>query len=107
MTQLDDHRMLFGQQVIDLDTGASRVAGPDDVFWCPGRQTFDQSVAYYDRTGSRFDRTTGGVVFPCDAAASPTSAMPETVPLAVSTVTEAGMRLVSTPAGVIAYRVPL
>ena len=107
MTQLDDHRMLLDGQVIDLDTGASRAASPDDVFWCPGRQTFDQSVAYYDRTGSRFDRAAGGVAFPCDAAANPTSAMPGTVPLAVSTVTDGGLRLVSTPAGVVAYRMLL
>jgi outer membrane protein assembly factor BamB len=107
MTQLDDHRMLLGTQVVDLDTGTVRAAAPTDVFWCPGRQTFDQSVASYDRTGSRFDRRTGGVAFPCDPTGKPTSTTPEAVPLAVSTVSEDGLRLVSTPSGVIAYRLPL
>jgi hypothetical protein len=46
-------------------------------------------------------------VYQCDAATNPVSTTPTDVPLAISTMTDAGLRLVSTPAGVLSYRVPL
>lgn len=107
MIHLDDHRILLTGQVVDLDTGAVRQPATDETFWCPARQTFRQSIAAQTRGGPRTDRTAGGAAYQCDADANPAAGPPTTVPLAVSTATDDGLRLVSTPAGVIAYRVPL
>jgi len=48
-----------------------------------------------------------GEVVQCDGSGNAASGKPSAVPLAVSAVTDGGLRLVSTPAGVVAYRVPL
>lgn len=103
---LDDHQSLIAGQVIDLDTGTVRPPAADDVFWCPARQTFHQSVPLLIRNETRYDRAAGGEAYPCDARANPTTATPKAVPLAVGAATDDGVRLVSTPAGVVAYRVP-
>ena len=107
MTHLDDHRLLIGDAVVDLDAGTVRPPAPDEVFWCPARQTLHQSIVTATRGGNRNDRAAGGEVYRCDATARPTAAAPTAVPLAVSAMTAAGLRLVCTPDGVIAYRVPL
>ncbi len=104
---LDDHRMLFGDQVVNVATGAVRPAVAGDLFWCPARQTFRQSVGVIFRDVNRTDRSAGGEVYLCDAKLNPTSGVPAAVPLAVSAATDDGLRLVSTPSGVVAYRVPL
>ena len=107
MIHLDDHRVLLTGQVVDLDTGAARRPATDETFWCPARQTFRQSIAAQTRGGPRTDRKAGGEAYQCDADANSAAGLPTTVPRAVSTATDDGLRLVSTPAGVIAYRVPL
>jgi len=105
---LDDHRLLTGGKVVDLDDGSSRPPAGGETFWCPGRQSFDQPVEWMGTDGSiRRDRRVQGEVFQCDGTGSATSGTPSAVPLAVSTVTDDGLRLVSTPGGVVAYRVPL
>ena len=108
MTQvlLDDHQILIAGQVIDLDTGTVRPPVADDVFWCPARQTFSQSFPLMIRNETRYDRSAGGEVYPCDTRANPTTAPPKSVPLAVSAASDDGLRFVSTPSGVEAYRVP-
>jgi hypothetical protein len=55
---------------------------------------------------TRYDRSAGGEAYPCDARANPTTVTPKAVPLAVSAATDDGLRFVSTPDGVVAYRVP-
>jgi hypothetical protein len=105
---LDDHRLLTGGRVVDLDDGSSRAPGGGETFWCPGRQSFDQSVEWMGTDGSiRRDRRVQGEVYQCDGNGTAASGTPSAVPLAVSTVTDDGLRLVSTPGGVFAYRVPL
>jgi len=53
------------------------------------------------------DRRVQGEVYQCTGAGDAAKGVPTAVPLAVSAVTGDGLRLVSTPNGVIAYRVPL
>ncbi|HYN71373.1 MAG TPA: hypothetical protein VES60_02645 [Nakamurella sp.] len=105
---LDDHRLLTGGRVVDLDDGSSRAPAGGETFWCPGRQSFDQTVEWMGTDGSiRRDRRVQGEVVQCDGSGNAASGTPSAVPLAVSAVTDGGLRLVSTPAGVVAYRVPL
>jgi outer membrane protein assembly factor BamB len=107
-TFLDDHRLLVGGTVIDVDTGITRAPATGETFWCPAPQSFDQSREWFGVDGSvRVDRRAEGEVFLCDANAQPANGLPTAVPLAVAGVSDNGLRLVSTPAGVIAYRVPL
>jgi len=105
---LDDHRLLTGGRVVDLDDGSSRAPVGGETFWCPGRQSFDQTVEWMGTDGSiRRDRRVQGEVVQCDGSGNAASGTPSAVPLAVSAVTDGGLRLVSTPGGVVAYRVPL
>ncbi len=97
---LDDHRLLTGGRVVDLDDGSVRTPAGDETFWCPGRQSFDQPVEWLGTDGSvRRDRRVQGEVFQCDGAGKAVSGTPPAVPLSMSAVTGAGLRLVSTPAG--------
>ena len=105
---LDDHRLLTGGRVVDLDNGSSRPPASGETFWCPGTQSFQQDAEWMGKDGSiRRDRRVQGEVSQCDSSGNAASGTPSAVPLAVSAVTDGGLRLVSTPAGVIAYRVPL
>jgi hypothetical protein len=105
---LDDHRMLLAGMVVDLDDGSTRPPVDGERFWCPGLQSFQQAVEWFGADGSvRTDRRADGEVYPCDAGGHPSSGVPGAVPLAISSVTEDGLRMVATPSGVIAYRVPL
>jgi len=108
ITLLDDHRLLANGQVLDLDGGSVRSPAAGETFWCPESQTFTQTRGLTYADGStRYDRRIEGEVFPCDPGGNPVSGPPTAVPLAVSTVTDGGLRMVSTRSGVIAYRVPL
>ena len=105
---MDDHRILAGGLVVDLDDGSSRPPAVGEIFWCPGPQAFEQSVEWYGNDGSvRTDRRAEGEVFTCDSSGNPSPNPPVAVPLAVSTVTDEQLRLVATPNGVVAFRVPL
>lgn len=106
-TFLDDHRLLVNNTLIDMDTGDTRAPTPGETFWCPAQQSFNQSEQWFGNDGSgRVDRAARGEMFTCDGNAKPTTAIPAAVPLAISAVSEDGLRLVSTPGGVVAYRVP-
>ena len=106
-TLLDDHRLLANGQVLDLDGGSVRPPAAGETFWCPESQTFTQTSGLTYADGStRYDRRIEGEVFACDQAGNPVTGPPTAVPLAVSTVTDGGLRMVSTRSGVIAYRVP-
>jgi hypothetical protein len=61
----------------------------------------------YADGSTRYDRRIEGEYFPCDQGGAPAAGSPTAVPLAVSTVTDSGLRMVATRSGVIAYRVPL
>jgi len=105
---LDDHRLLAGGKVVDLDDGSTRPPASGETLGCPGRQSFDQPVEWMGVDGSvRRDRRVEGEVFQCDSAGKAVSGTPSAVPLSMAAVTADGLRLVSTPAGVIAYRVPV
>ena len=105
---LDDHRLLIGGQVVDVDNGSHRRPGAGETFWCPGPQSFDTGVNWMGQDGSiHTDRRVQGEVYQCTGAGDAAKGVPTAVPLAVSAVTGDGLRLVSTPNGVIAYRVPL
>jgi len=107
-TFLDDHRLLINGQVIDVDDGSARPPAAGDTFWCPGPQFFVQNNPWTGSDGSvSYEKQTEGEVFLCDAGLNPVAGIPTAVPLAVSAVTNDGLRLVSTKDGVIAYRVPL
>ncbi|MEP6560072.1 MAG: hypothetical protein ABJD68_03235 [Nakamurella sp.] len=107
-TFLDDHRLLVNGQVIDVDNGSTRAPTPGETFWCPSPQFFLQSNPWTRNDGSvSYEKQVEGGTFPCDAGGNPATGSPTSVPLAVSTMTTDGLRLVSTPAGVLAYRMPL
>lgn len=105
---LDDRRLLTGGRVVNIDDGTSRPPAAGETFWCPGPQSFEQTVEWLGTDGSvRRDRRAQGEVYECDGAGNAATGTPAAVPLAVSAVTDDGLRLVSTPAGVVAYRVPV
>ena len=108
VTWLDDHHLLANGQVLDLDDGSVRPPAAGETFWCPEMQTFisTDAVRYADGT-VRLDKRIEGEVLQCDQGGAPITGPPTAVPLAVSTVTATGLRLVATRSGVIAYRVPL
>jgi hypothetical protein len=107
-TFLDDHRLLVENQVIDVDNGSTRAPTPGETFWCPGPQFYLQANPWTRPDGSvSYEKQLDGEAVLCDAGGNAVTGIPTSVPLAVSTVTDAGLRLVSTPAGVVAYRVPL
>ena len=105
---LDNHLLLVGGQVVDADTGATRSPLADESFWCPSSQSFTGAHAWYGKDGTvDAGRRVEGEAFLCDAAGNPIPGTPTAVPWAVSNGTTDGLRLVATPSGVIAYRVPL
>lgn len=107
-TFLDDHRLLINSQIVDVDDGSTRTPAPGETFWCPAQQFFVQNNPWTSINGTvSYEKQVEGSVFLCDAGSNPVTATPTAVPLAVSTVTDDGLRLVSTKDGVIAYRVPL
>jgi hypothetical protein len=108
VTLLDDHRLLANGQVLDLDGGSVRPPAAGETFWCPESQTFTSTDLWMYGDGStRYDKRIEGEYFPCDPGGAPVTGPVTAVPLAVSTVTDGGMRMVATRSGVIAYRVPL
>jgi hypothetical protein len=108
VTLLDDHRLLANGQILDLDGGSVRPPAAGETFWCPESRTFTQTSGLTYADGStRYDRRIEGEYFPCDQGGAPAAGSPTAVPLAVSTVTDSGLRMVATRSGVIAYRVPL
>jgi len=108
VTFLDDHRLLISGQVVDVDDGAARAPAPGETFWCPAQQFLVQNNPWTSANGTvNYEKQVEGSVFLCDAGSDPITGTPTAVPLAVSVVTDDGLRLVSTKDGVIAYRVPL
>jgi hypothetical protein len=105
---LDNHLLLVSGQVVDVDTGSARSPLPGESFWCPAAPTFKVAHAWYGRVGTVDpNRRVEGKTFLCDSTGSPITGPPTAVPWAVSNGTADGLRLVATPNGVVAYRVPL
>jgi hypothetical protein len=108
VTWLDDHHLLANGQVLDLDGGSVRPPTAGESFWCPEPQTFTSTDSWMFGDGSvRHDKRIEGEVLQCDQGGAPITGPPTAVPLVVSTVTDAALRMVATRSGVIAYRVPL
>jgi len=108
VTLLDDHHLLANGQVLDLDDGSVRPPAAGETFWCPESQTFTQTRGLtYGDGSTRYDRRIEGEYVQCDQGGAPVTGPPTAVPVALSTVTDGGLRMVATRSGVIAYRVPL
>jgi hypothetical protein len=100
--------LLANGQVLDLDGGSVRPPTAGESFWCPEPQTFTSTDSWMFGDGSvRHDKRIEGEVLQCDQGGAPITGPPTAVPLVVSTVTDAALRMVATRSGVIAYRVPL
>jgi hypothetical protein len=104
---LDDHRLLIGGQVLDVVDGSTRPPADGETFWCPRSQSFTQARAWNGVDGSvRYDRRIEGEFFLCGGASNAISGIPTAIPRAASSGTDDGLWFVSTPDGVVAYRVP-
>ena len=107
-TRVEVERLLANGQVLDLDGGSVRPPTAGESFWCPEPQTFTSTDSWMFGDGSvRHDKRIEGEVLQCDQGGAPITGPPTAVPLVVSTVTDAALRMVATRSGVIAYRVPL
>jgi hypothetical protein len=89
--------------VVDLSTGAFRVASSRDVFWCQPMVTFVQSPAKYAAGYETTSLPSSGLVTTCGADRKPVSAGVSSVPDTFG-VAAGRLTLVSTPANVAAYR---
>jgi hypothetical protein len=104
---LDDHRLFIGGQVIDVIDGSIRPPADGETFWCPRSQSFTQAIPWNGADGSvHYDRRMLGEFFLCNGANNAISGIPTAIPRAVSSGTKEGVWFVSTPDGVVAYRVP-
>lgn len=90
-------RLPAGASVLNLTTGALRPVSAGETFWCQRQEPFAQ-VPAADPPHE------GQVVTICDTAGHPATRLPFSVPSAVSAKGPRGLRLVSTPGAVVAYR---
>ena len=94
-------------RVVDLVTGEAKPPAPGQLFWCWEAATFDSpdgKIADSDDADSAEGEYRGGRIYrACDADGKDSDREPENIPAIVGGH-GAGMVVVSTPDGVVAYR---
>lgn len=116
---IDDARAVIAGKIVDMDDGSTRDPNASEVFWCDGPENFYQSVPYNaSDTGTdvRVDRKSLGLAALCskdgdtlrdtDPSGTGRGPSPAALPLAYSTPTDTGLRIVSFEDRIVAYEVP-
>jgi hypothetical protein len=95
---------LDGPVVLDLEDGATRPLGDDDLLWCRAEAEFEIDEAWSSSDGIEITERRGGVLArPCRADGGTGGGEPTSFPPSIA-VPAGDVRVVSTPGGVVAYR---